>query len=675
MTNTGSTTITGNLGVSPGTAVTGFPPGTVTGGTIHLNDASATQAQSDVTTAFNAIAGTACDVDLTGQNLGGLTLTPGVYCFASSAQLTGTLTLNALGNPNALFIFKIGSSLTTASNSSVQVINGGNNCNVFWQVGSSATLGTSTSFVGNILALTSITLTTGANVSGRVLARNGAVTIDTSNVTICPPAGVCPVITVNPAILPNGVIGTPYSQTVSAVGGTAPYTFTVSSGALPTGLTLNASTGAISGTPNTPGTFNFTITATDANACPGSRPYTIVMAGPATCPVITVNPATLPPGVIDTPYSQTISATGGTAPYTFTLTSGALPNGLTLDATTGIISGTPTTAGLFSFTIRATDANSCPGSRPYSMVIPVVPICPFITVNPATLPSGVIGTPYNQTITATGGTPPYTFTVSAGALPPGLTLNATTGVISGTPTVAGQFSFTITATDANGCPGSRAYTIGIPSAPNCPIISVSPPVLPPAVVGVFYSQSVSASGGTAPYTFTISSGALPPGLTLTATSGGTALVSGTPTVAGTFNFTITATDANGCTGSLVYSSQVTNAPPPPPPPPPGGTVPTLSEWGAILMALLIVAACTFFLVGHGKVAMSLAAAAPSIPSTERNRTLDWKLLARTAAYVEAGIALVLIAVSANPVDILGALNSGLVVAFILHLLIGGARRD
>jgi hypothetical protein len=120
VTNTGSTTVTGNLGVSPGTAVTGFPPGIVTGGTIHLNDAAAAQAQSDVTTAYNAIAGTACNVDLTGQDLGGLTLTPGVYCFSSSAQLTGTLTLNALGNPSALFIFKIGSSLTTASSSSVR---------------------------------------------------------------------------------------------------------------------------------------------------------------------------------------------------------------------------------------------------------------------------------------------------------------------------------------------------------------------------------------------------------------------------------------------------------------------------------------------------------------------------------------------------------------------------
>ena len=672
VTNTGATSVNGNLGVSPGTAVTGFPPGVVTGGTIHSNDAVAAQAQSDVTTAYNAIVGTACTVDLTGQNLGGLTLTPGVYCFSSSAQLTGTLTLNALGNANALFIFKIGSTLTTASSSSVQVINPGTNCNVFWQVGSSATLGTGTSFVGNILALTSITLTTGANVSGRVLARNGAVTMDTNNVSVCGPNFTCPFITVNPATLPNGIVGIAYSQTISAVGGTAPYTFTVSSGALPPGLTLNATTGVIAGTPTLAGTFNFTVTATDSNGCPGSRPYSIAMAGSSVCPVITVNPATLPPGVIGTPYSQTITAVGGTPPYTFTVTSGTLPPGLTLNPTTGILSGTPTTAGQFNFTITATDAASCPGSRPYSIVIPVVPICPFITVNPATLPAAVVGTFYSQTITATGGTPPYIFTVSGGALPPGLTLNSTTGVISGTPTTAGQFNFTITATDANGCPGSRTYSIGIP-VPGCPVITVSPATLPNAVLGVFYSQTIFASGGTPPYTFTISSGALPPGLTLIPASPTTAVISGTPTTNGIFNFTITATDANGCPGSRAFTLQLP-AGPPPPPPPPGGSVPTLSEWGAILMALLIIAAGTFLLVGHSKAAMSLAAAAPSTAFTGAEKALDWKLLACTAMYVEAAIALALIALWANPVDILGALTSGLVVAFILHLLIGGARR-
>ena len=189
VTNTGPTTITGDLGVSPGSSVTGFPPGIVTGGSIHAADSVAAQAQSDLTTAYNTAAGTPCNVDLTGQNLGGLVLTPGVYCFTSSAALTGTLTLNFQGNPNAAFLFKIGSTLTTASGSTIVLTNNfGATCppNVNWQVGSSATLGTGSTFVGNILALTSITMTTGTNLRGRALARNGAVTLDSNTVGLCP---------------------------------------------------------------------------------------------------------------------------------------------------------------------------------------------------------------------------------------------------------------------------------------------------------------------------------------------------------------------------------------------------------------------------------------------------------------------------------------------------------
>ncbi len=184
VTNTGPTVVTGDLGLSPGSAVVGFPPGLVTGGVIHVADPPAQTAQNDLTTAYNTLASQACTADLTGTDLGGLTLTPGVYCFSTSALLTGTLTLNAQGNPNAVFIFKIGSTLTTASNAAVSVINGGSTCGASWQVGTSATLGTATAFAGNIVALASITLNTGANVpGGRTLARNGAVTLDNSAVS------------------------------------------------------------------------------------------------------------------------------------------------------------------------------------------------------------------------------------------------------------------------------------------------------------------------------------------------------------------------------------------------------------------------------------------------------------------------------------------------------------
>lgn len=190
VTNTGPTVITGDLGVWPGIAITGFPPGVVTDGTIHMGDAVAQQAQEDVTTAYNMLASMAPTQDLTGMDLGGMTLLPGVYFFASSAFLTGTLTLDGLGDPDALFVFQMGSTLITASNSSVVMQNMADACDVYWQVGSSATLGTDTAFMGNILALTSITMNTRATlIEGRALARNGAVTMDSNTITAgCIPA-------------------------------------------------------------------------------------------------------------------------------------------------------------------------------------------------------------------------------------------------------------------------------------------------------------------------------------------------------------------------------------------------------------------------------------------------------------------------------------------------------
>ena len=191
VTSAGASQVAGDIGVSPGTAVTGFPPGTLTG-SIHANDAVSTQAQADLATAYaDAVARTA-DSDLSGQGLGGLTLDPGVYKFGATAQLSGDVTLDGGGDPDAVFVFQIGSTLTTAANSSVTLINGAQACRVVWQVGSSATIGADTTFAGSVLAFTSITAVAGSAFDGSLLAQGGAVTLDTNVFTpsACAPGTV-----------------------------------------------------------------------------------------------------------------------------------------------------------------------------------------------------------------------------------------------------------------------------------------------------------------------------------------------------------------------------------------------------------------------------------------------------------------------------------------------------
>ncbi|HEV7763051.1 MAG TPA: ice-binding family protein [Acidimicrobiales bacterium] len=181
VTNTGPSVISGDVGVSPGTSITGFPAGIVINGVFHATDAVAGQAQSDLTTAYNDAAGRATTAALP-PDAGGLTLVSGVYTASSTLGLTGTLTLDAQGDPNAVFIFQVGSGLTTASFSTVSLINGASPCNVYWQIGSSATLATNSVFVGTVMALTSISANTTASIQGRLLARNGSVTLNNNTI-------------------------------------------------------------------------------------------------------------------------------------------------------------------------------------------------------------------------------------------------------------------------------------------------------------------------------------------------------------------------------------------------------------------------------------------------------------------------------------------------------------
>jgi hypothetical protein len=283
VTNMGPTTLTGSLGVSPGSAITGFPPGLVLGAT-HRADAVALAAQNSLAAAYNALAAQTCTQPLFN---GGGTLTAGVYCSSSAVQLF-TTTLDAQGNPNAVFIFQIGGNLATESCgiprpcTSIVLINGASPCNVFWQVAGSATLAPATSFVGNILALSSITLQGGAGLSpsqvvGRLLARNGAVALDsnTASATCATAPPGCPTITLTPSTLPSGTVGVPYRQTLAGTGGTAPVSVSLVSGELPY-LTLTLA-GLISGTPGSAGTFACTLRGTDAAGCFNDYPYSLAI--------------------------------------------------------------------------------------------------------------------------------------------------------------------------------------------------------------------------------------------------------------------------------------------------------------------------------------------------------------------------------------------------------------
>jgi hypothetical protein len=342
------------------------------------------------------------------------------------------------------------------------------------------------------------------------------------------------VLTITSTSLPTGAIGSGYSNSLQATGGTAPYTWSFVSGNLPAGLSLSTSTGLISGTPTASGTATFTAAVTDASSPGQTRSVTLsLVIAPSTLAIAT---SALPPGTQSSSYSRALQATGGTSPYTWSISSGTLPAGLSLASSTGLVSGTPTASGNFSFGVTVQDAGSPAQTASATITLSLVAAGTPLAISSTTLPGGTSNQAYSATLNATGGKAPYTWSIPPNTLPAGLSLNQSTGLISGTPTGTGTSNFTVAVADAESPAQSKSVSLSIAVAAPALTISAS---LPGGSANTAYSSLMSATGGTPAYTWSISSGSLPAGLTLAATTG---IISGTPTVSGTFNFTATVSD-------------------------------------------------------------------------------------------------------------------------------------
>ncbi|MET0616308.1 MAG: putative Ig domain-containing protein [Luteibacter sp.] len=368
------------------------------------------------------------------------------------------------------------------------------------------------------------------------------------SVTIDPPANQPLAFTTTSVASPTYNVA--YSQQVQASGGTAPYTFSVDAGALPQGIGLS-SAGQLSGTTRQTGSFSFTLRVTDAAAHTATQAFSVTVAAPT----ITVQPASLPNGTQGTAYtSTTIAASGGAAPYTFAVSAGALPGGLSL-STAGVLSGTPTAAGTFNATVRATDAGGITGTRPYTIVIAAPPL----SITTTSLADMAYNQAYSQQVQVTGGVPPYTYSIVSGA-PPGITISSAGGVIGGTPIQAGSYNIAVRVVDSAGTPNVANKTFAVTVA--TPTLTMGPASLADAREGLAYSAQLTTSGGTPAYTYTLPSGGLPAGLTLS-TNGA---ISGTPTQSGSFTFLAQVTDSTPsnnntpATAQKNYTLQVAAAP-------------------------------------------------------------------------------------------------------------------
>lgn len=424
--------------------------------------------------------------------------------------LTTSLSAGVLGQPYSQTVAMTGGTLPIT-----WAISGGLPPGLTFNTGSGTISGTPTN-TGTFTPTISVTDAAGA-VSSKALA----ITVNPALDIATPTTGVGAPL--------SGLVGTSYSFTfASNNGGIAPYTWSVTAGALPIGMTLNANTGIVSGSPTVIGSFSFVLQVQDNNGTKVTKTFTIDVSSPVTITTASLLSWTANSSVA---YSQALAATGGTVPYTWSVTSGALPNGLQIIA--GVITGTPTTAGTYNFTVTATDSAtpSLTGSKQLSIVINQA-----MVITTPSISSATVGTVYSQTMTLFGGTAPVLW--SATGLPAGMTIDSATGTIFGIPTAitpTPAVPSTITVTDASGATTSRSFSFNVYGT----IVITQPITVTNAVVATSYTINLAATGGRTPYSWSVTSGVIPSGLIL---GSGTGIISGKPTTAGVYTFTVTVQD-------------------------------------------------------------------------------------------------------------------------------------
>jgi hypothetical protein len=351
------------------------------------------------------------------------------------------------------------------------------------------------------------------------------------------PAGPGP-LTITTTSLPDGTVNQPYATTVSGSGGITPYAWSVTPG-LPANLTFDPTTGVISGTPAADGNSTHTFTLGDSSSPVQTVQQSLSLTINTASPDLSITTTSLPNGAVGKAYNENVQSTGGTGTLTWIIVAGALPQNLILNSTTGLISGTPNASGTSSFTVRVADTAGQVDTQALSILInPTTP--PNITTT--SLDGGTVGLAYSQPVQATGGTGTLAWSLSVGSLPANLTLSSD-GVISGTPTNTGTSNFTVKVTDALSQSDTQPLSITISPVP--PPLTITTNSLPVGRRNRSYAATLKASGGTPPYTWSVTP-LLPPGLTLAPATG---VISGTPTATSDIDLEITVRDSTNQTAT------------------------------------------------------------------------------------------------------------------------------